>query len=414
MSIFTSPPSDAVVVLLWGDRWWIEGRTEPIVFGEFSRAAETLLAEFGGERPRRVRLVYQPGFLGSHRVECPNASRPLIQQALGEEFPALHDDRIAWSYEPIIGGHARYSTVLHVETQPGLYPLVTDLTAAGIEVVGAWPLATLLNLLPDDWPDSGALTVVAAAAHLTVVYRHTPDGVRDVQVAVGSDSATAAQSAIHQALARIDVALHVAALDDTGHKAMAHFTPDEISRIRIIPWSKLVVAAHRLPQRQPSQFLPVRSWIGARSVMTAATVATVAVSLLVAAESADRFWSHRSASAHQAGVVRRLHGQVDTLRQQAKEVTDLRRELAERAGTQIPFGELLMALGRKLPSQVVLTRVHANREGFTVTGGVSAGGLTDAAWADWRAAWSASGPWQLSGAAGRTPSADFTLKGGWR
>ena len=222
--MFTSPRfnAPAKVALLWGDRWWIEGRDEPVLVADPARAAETLLTALGDARPARLRLLYQARSFVSIAATCPMAGRSTIRDALQEEHPALAREDCTWGYEPIAVGPQSGATLLHYETEPGLRALVSTLHAAGIAVEGAWPLASALNLVPADWPDTGALTVVAVADGQTFVYRHTSGGVREAHRVSGDGAATLASQIAREASERADTALHVVAFDAVGEHLAAH------------------------------------------------------------------------------------------------------------------------------------------------------------------------------------------------
>ena len=247
---FESRPA---VALLLGDRWWLEGRAEPVQIAEIARAAETLLASYGDARPARLRLLYQPASLVSIASACPMAGRTAIRDALQEEHPALGREECAWGHEPIAVGPHTGATLLHYETEPGLHPLVAALDAAGIAVEGAWPLASALNLVPVDWPETGALTVVAVAEGQTFVYRHTPGGLREAQSVRGDGAATLASQTARAASERADTALHIVALDASGEHLAAALT--SIDGGKVAGWHRVVEAARTLAPHHPNQLL---------------------------------------------------------------------------------------------------------------------------------------------------------------
>lgn len=399
-------------VLLWGDRWWIEGRTMPAVFGELARAAETLLAEFGDSRPASVRLIYQPSSLVATSVTCPRGNRPILRAALSEEFPTLTDDTLAWGFEPIASGHGRFSTVLYRETKPGLFPLVEFLRTAGIEVEGVWPLPTLLNHVPEDWPESGALTVLAIATDQAAVYRHAPDGRREVESATGRDLETLVGSTISTALAHGTVALYVVSLDEAGEQLAARFASAD-GAVRLVPWSRLALVTRSLPVRQPTQLLPPPALFHPNRLIAAATALVLLAILTQGALTLHEARQRRAASIEHQQERGKFLAEIARLQRNEREIAQLRDELAALAPARSACAELLRALARHRPPQVVLTRLHADETGFVVSGGVAASGLTDTAWRDWLAGSFAAEPrWTLA-ATPPTPSADFTLKGQW-
>ena len=415
MSIFTSPRFDARVALLWGDRWWIEGRSEPVAFGEFARAAETLLAEFGDARPARLRLVYQPAFLASTAVNGPQGGRSTLREALQEEYPSLGDETLAWSYEPLAPGPQSGATLLHYETQAGLYALVASLHEAGIEVEGVWPLATALNLVPTEWPDMGALTVVAVADRQTFVFRHTPMGVREVERGFGAEAAALALAAARQAVARADTALHVVSLDAAGDRLADTVIQIEEPGGRRASWHHLVNAVRTLSVRQPNQMLPGISRLTLRRLAQGATaVVLLAVGALAVEQGLHLRARQRMMAARSAEVIT-LRQDVAALRANESEAHRLRTAIARLQPGPVACGALLRALPRSLPLEIVLTRVRADRNGFTVEGGVAGPGLTSATWHSWRAGLQTdSHPWRLTEPLPLAPVTAFALKGQWQ
>ncbi len=410
-----SPHSNTRVALLWGDRWWIEGRSEPVAFGEFTRAAETLLAEFGDARPARLRLVYQPAFLASAAVNCPQGGRSTLREALQEEYPALGDDALAWSYEPLATGPQTGTTLLHYESQPGLYALIASLHKAGIAIEGVWPLATVLNLVPADWPDTGALTVVAVAEQQTLVFRHTPMGVRETEQAFGVGAAALASSVARQTGERTDTALYVAGLDSTGdHLATALCEIDEPGGKRT-GWNELVRAAHTLSPRQPNQMLPATSRLTPHRFVQAATAVVLVAVCALAVEQGLHLRARQRAMAERTVEIAALRHDVATLRATDAEANRLRTEIARSQPGPVACGALLRALPRSLPREIVLTRVRVDRGGFTVEGGVGAPGLTPARWQAWQTGLQAdTNPWRLAESLTPAPTTVFAVKGQWR
>ncbi len=118
-------PTSERTALLWGRRWWLAGRDEPLEFQSFAHAAEILAAQVGS--PARLRLVYQPEFLVSVPAACPRGNRAALQAALGFEHPAIAEPAQAWSHEPIFATADGHATFLHYEREPGLFELVERL-----------------------------------------------------------------------------------------------------------------------------------------------------------------------------------------------------------------------------------------------------------------------------------------------
>lgn len=412
MSTFTSRPSDPAVALLWGDRWWISGRSEPVVFGPITRAADALRAAFAeGGRPASLRILYQPAFLTSVPVNCPNSSKSTVRAALQDEHPSLANVACAWGHEPIFGG----STLLHCETEPELFPLVRSLEDFGVTVEGAWPLATVLNLLPEEWPETGALTVAIAAANRAMVFQHRPDGTREVHSATGEESGALLAMTVQHAFERDDATLYVVALDETAQRLSAQVAKLERPGRTDLGWDEVVRAAGTLSLRQPNQLLPVLARIGANRVVTGVAVAALFTSGVLGVQIARGQIAERQTAARRIEDTKALRAEVAQLRQRESEVNELQAEASALTPSRAAGAALLRAISRNLPPQIVLTNLRADREGFVIAGGVSGPGLNEKDWKAWiDSLQPADGAWQLGGLATGMPTADFTLKGVWR
>lgn len=405
--MYISPKSECIA-LLWGDRWWIEDRAEPVVFGELARAAETLLAAFAEDRPARLRLIHQPAFLAADAITCPKGDRATLQVVLGEQFPALFSEDRAWAFEPIVGGHDQYATILYHESQPGLYPLVQAIEDAGIVVTGAWPLAHLLNLVPEDWPDTGALTVVAVAENQTVVFRHLPDGRREVQTGAGEAAESLALETVRTTLARHDTALYFVALDLAGERLAGRLPPLDVPRLRYVGWSRLVDAAGTLTRRQPAQLLPLSALFSPGRAVVAASVTMALVAFgLAGHEGWSHFTQEREVAANVAAMAE-VRNEI-TARQQAQtELTGLKAAVEAGGATAPVFAPLLRALGLQVPAEVVLTAFQADRATVSIDGGVTRL-IDEGAWRGWVRSLGDSQPnWKIAEPAG-APTADFRL-----
>lgn len=392
MSMFTSRRFDRLTALLWGDRWWIEGRAEPVLFGDLSRAAAVLLAQFeGDEKPAQLRLIYQPASLAAVSVACPKTNRETLRQALSEQFPALDDARLAWGHEPVFGVNAPFATVLYHETQAALFlPLVGDLYAGGIAVESAWPLATALNYVPEDWPDSGAMIVVAAAENQTLIYRHTADGQREVETATGADASACALRGLRAALARTDTAVYLVGCETAGERLAAQLPAPDVPRVRLVSWSRLAGAIAPLPVTHPAQLLPVESrWSARRALLVSAGLATTAA-LGLLADTARVEWQQRAAVAADLHAASGLRAEIATRRDGAGELAALRTAVEAGESASAVFAPWLRAVAAKLPREVALTRVTATRTGVAVSGGIT-GSLNEGTWREWTAAVAAAG-----------------------
>jgi Tfp pilus assembly protein PilN len=400
------------VALLWGDRWWISGCPEPLVFGSTDRAADALIGHFE-ERgsPTRLRLLFQSPSFASVAVECPNGNRATLQAALQHEYPALADQMRAWSYEPIFGGR----TLLHFEREPVLFGLVETLQKQRFAVEGAWPLASVLNLLPDDWPETGALTAIAVADGLSTIFKHTPAGVREMETAGGDQAAELVATTIQRVHEREDTALYLASFDQAGARLCEQLAPLECPGRSDLQWDDVARAAQTLSLKHPNQLLPTESRLSATRIATGATVVAFVGALVLGALLAQETIAQRNVARHQGVVVQRLRTEVASLRENEAEIRQLHAQLAAAKPSRVACAALMRAITRNLPEQVVLTALHADRDGFRLSGGISGAGLTAKSWDSWVDQLKVAGlAWELAPSAAAVPTADFNLKGVWR
>lgn len=412
MSTSTSPLSDTTVALLWGNRWTVSGRPEPIVFGESRLAAEALLAYFEERgRPKRLRLLYQSPDFTSVPVACPNGNRATLQAALQSEWPAVADPARAWGYEPIIDG----TTLLHFERETTLYGLVDELRTRGVVMDGVWPLASVLLLVPQESPEIVALTVVAVARGLTLVVRQTPAGAREAVSDEGEGAGILLASTVRGVGGDGHGSLCLVSFDETGNGLCERFADGQNRDRGHLGWADVIRTAQAIPASHPGQLLPPAKHLGATRIVTGLTVLAVAAAIVLGALTVRETLTQRSLAAEQAVAIQRLRSEVFTLRKNETEVARLRARLADARPRRIACATLMRTLVRDLPAQIVLTALTADRDGFRLSGGVSGSGLSDKAWEKWMGQLKAPGlAWELVSPLPLPPTADFTLKGGWR
>jgi hypothetical protein len=376
MSIFTSPRSEPFTVLLWGDRWWLAGRTEAIPFAHRDRAAGELVAALAGDGPRRLRLIYQPDGFTSVVTPCPQTGRRLLALALQEQYPALATDEIAWSHEPILPLGGSFTTVLHAESSPGLFALLEQLASAGIVVEEVWPLTTWLQALPDGRSDTGALTVLAVAGDRACAYHHPATGARQV-LAWPSNGPTTSGLWLGNLLDR-DPTEPVLVVTDAANSDAARSPGPERPGLRHVTLSEALAHSATIPPRHPARLRPEEPMVTAPRVVLVASLA-----LLLAAGGMAGPWALAHVNARQAALVqtgreRALSAEVVHLRANAAEIAALR---AEAAGRPAPFaGELLRRLAKTVPPEVTLATLRADAGSFAAQGFLApqaSGGVLD-------------------------------------
>ncbi len=410
MFMFTSPRSDAVTVLLWGDAWWISGADHPIGFGSADRAATVLLGQLAERRTSlRLRLIYQGDSLASVPVNCPNGGRSTVGAALEAVHPTLADPACAWGFDPIFG----CATLLHCETAPGLLPLVRELEAGGVEVEGAWPLGTVLNLVPEDWPENGALTVAAVAAGRALEFRHRPDGTRDLRSAQGEAAAEMLAATVQEAFEREDAAFYVVALDPAARALAAQAGKLERPGRTDLGWPDLVRAAATLSRRQPNQLLPAREPVALVRAVEAVAVATLVAAYLMCLVVGRDYRRQVAATELRQAETVALRAEVAELRGRAAEAAELTEKIRETKRGRGASARLLESVGQAMPAEVVVTRLKTDRSGFVVEGRVVGSAPAERSWRAWLDPLRVAAlPWRLEQVGG-PPQGGFVLQGGW-
>jgi hypothetical protein len=367
MSIFTSPRSKALTVLLWGDRWWLAGRTEPIPFAHRDEAAGELVAALAGDAPRRLRLIYQPDGFMSVVTPCPKAGRRMMALALQEQFPGLATDEIAWSHDPILSVGESFTTVLHCESSSWLFALIEQLGSAGITVEEVWPLPTWLQALPDEWSETGASTVLAIAGNRACAYHHPATGARQV-ITWPPNQPTTPDLWLANLLDR-DPAEPVLVVTDEA-VPRATWSPDPMRPgLRHLTLTEALSHSATIPSRHSARLLPAEPAVTASRVVLAASLA-----LLIAAGGMVGPWMLAHVNARHAVLVqttreRALSADVAHLRANAAEIAALREEVA---GHTAPFaGALLRRLAATVPPEVTLATLRADTGSFAAQGFVA-------------------------------------------
>lgn len=360
----TSPISE---VLCWGDAWWLPGHTDPLPFTDSSHAAAVLAAAWPGEH-RRLRILYEPDGFRTESVKSPRANRATIAWALSDQFPELTDSNHGWSHEPLRSRSDGFSTLLHLETKPGLMDLVDALARAGMTVVEVWPLPTWLQMLLNELSDSGGFVAAMIGPDRACLYHENADGSRAVKRWHGADSSTVCIDWIRDRNSRQP--------DDPIW--LVPTTPDLVesfdplgwnsagSLLNVVTLADALNEAHVFPSHHPAQLLPPRRYFTGGALMSAASWILL---LTAVGWAGSTGWSWLQA--HQATsrdfpeliALRREVAQLDT---NAAEIARLQ-TLVESKHTVIA-SDLLAVLSHNLPVEIVLDRFDAQPTGLLVQG----------------------------------------------
>lgn len=397
-------PTSERTALLWGRRWWLAGRREPLEFENLTHAAEVLVTHLAGEpHPVRLRLIYQPATLKTVEVACPRGPRAALQKALAFEHSAIADPARAWSYEPILPLGDSHSTLLHYETEPGLFPLVARLAQSGVIVTAVWPLATLLQSLPKEVSETGTVLVLAWDEDLThncaLAYYHPADGRRTVLEWWDEDGAAdEAQAWIGKETARLkdDPVLLVCPMD-------AADPADPLS----LPLHEALSSPLALPRSHPAQLLPDAPFVTAQRAAIAAGIVLLLAAGWSGAAYAREFIAWQDGQRAAAREKSTLRTEIEHYRINSAEIVALRTKLAG-PGSSPPVGELLDVVCGALPPQLALDQIRVAQGRFTLSGHVAPGAT--AAWEQWRNRLGGR-RWTMEPAAVPRDTGAFTIKG---
>lgn len=412
--MFISRPSEPHTVLLWGDRWWFAGTGVSEEFATLAEAVDVLVAHYANEpKPVRLRLIYQPDTLETEPVDCPQGDRATLAAALAGEFPALCNPHCTWSHEPVIPMGGDFATLLHFEATPGLITLATELARRGLAVESAWPLATFLHALPPEWSDSGAVTVVAVQAQRAVAYRHPADGVRSVPVWLGESAVAEVGAWLGELLTQSpeEPVLLVCAEAETATALGSFVSAEDYPGVEQITLNEALARPGVFPRYHPAQLLPRSPIFTAQRLLIAASIALLLAAAWSGVGVTRAALARRDAARDQQTRLTALRTEVAQLRENAAEISALRRSL-EGGAAGPPCGAWLEAIATTVPPSITLTSLRITGRTVAIDGWV-APGTSPTAIEEWRTRLApASAPWTATVKAAATGA--FTLTGGFR
>ena len=412
--MFISRPSEPRTVLLWGDRWWFAGTGVSAEFADLGGAVEVLVAHYANEpKPVRIRLIFQPDALETEPVACPQGDRATLAAALAGEFPSLCNPQCAWSHEHVLPMGGDFATLLHFETTPGLITLATELSRRGLAVESAWPMATFLHALPKEWSDSGAVTVVAVQAQRAVAYRHPADGVRSVPVWLGESAVAEVGEWLGELLAQSpeEPVLLVCADGETATALGSFVSAEGYPGVEQITLNEALARPGPFPRYHPAQLLPRTPLFTAQRFLLAASIAFLLAGVWMGTGIVRTSLAERAATRDQQARLTALRTEVAQLRENAAEISALRRSL-EGGAAGPPCGALLEAVATTVPASITLTSLRITGRTVAIEGWV-APGTAPTAVEDWRSRLApANAPWTVAAKAGAAGA--FTLNGGFR
>lgn len=400
--MFISRPSDPRTVLLWGDRWWFAGSDTALAFQNLAHAVEVLAAHLANEpKPIRLRLIYQPDAFASVAAACPAGDRGTLADALAADYPALGDPSCAWSHEPVLPWQEGHSTVLYFEREPGLFALAVQLARLGLAVDSAWPLGTFLQLLPEEWSESGAVTAVAIEAERAVAYRHSGDTRRMVLAWRGHGAIAEVGQWLRPILAQNagEPLLLVFSDHEAAARLESHVTLEGHPGVEQISLGSALCRRAALPRYHPAQLLPRGPVITAERAVIAASLAFLCTAAWSGVTLAHEWRAARTEAHSQETRSAGLRAEIARLQVNASEIAALR-SVIDSGAAGPPWGALLEQLAATTPPEIVLDALRVDGRNVELNGWLAPSSPSSALEA-WRARLApAPGPWTVNVRAG--------------
>jgi type II secretory pathway component PulM len=306
-----------------------------------------------------------------------------------------------------------FATLLHFESAPGLIALATELARRGIAVESAWPMATFLHALPKEWSDSGAVTVVAVQARRAVAYRHPADGVRSVPAWLGEATVAEVGGWLGELLTQSpeEPVLLVFADAETAAALDSFVSAEGYPGVEKITINEALARPGAFPRYHPAQLLPRSPVFTAQRLLIAASIAFFLAAAWLAVGTTRSALAGREAARNQQTRLTALRAEVAQFRENAAEISGLRRSL-EGGAAGPPCGALLEAVATTVPASITLTSLRITGRTVAIEVWVAPGASPTAA-EDWRSLLAPAGaPWEASVKAAATGA--FTLTGGFR
>ena len=354
-------------VLLWGDRWWLSDSAEPLPFADLDEAASVLAARLG-PKPARLRLIYQPDSLATVATPCPKGSRSTLIAALSAGFPAIGTPSHAWSHEPILAKGDSFATLLHFEREPRLDALVDQLAAQSITVDTVWPLTTFLHSLPDEWSESGAVTVAALSPDRVCAYRHPADGERGIARWDGESALDEFGTWLREILGRnLEEPILLVGDPEIATALEPHVPLGDRPNVKWLSLTKALTRGVALPRNHPAQFLPPIPIVTPQRAALAASLAFVALAGWSGAAYAHDVVAWRTAGADREIRKQELRAEVAHLQANAGEITRLREALG-RAAIRPPASLLLQKIAATTPKEAACDQLSVTGTGFALHG----------------------------------------------
>lgn len=365
--------------------------------GDTTAAIASFLAALD-PKPGQVQLIYQPTGLDPLPTPCVRGSRHVVAKTLARSHPNIANPTSTWALLTPLPFEASYTSLLFLESKNRIPRLASALEDAGIALRGAWPLAALLDALPElSRPDSLAICLVSSDS-AAAVYARQPEATRTFALFhdVGARASVPAQ--LNTCLSTFDSDNLPPVL--VFHHGDPWHLPDDFTEFgapTVAPLSALLDAADGLSIKAASNYLPpVTSIPWNRIVQFLAVCGLVAAAALGAMYWLD--WRKLQEDAlRRAAVADALRVEITHLNSNREQITTNLAFADSVTSDSSYVASLLETLVKSIPEEITLHSLTTTDSGFTVSGTVHEGlGL-------------ASGPYPKLLAALARPDAPWTL-----
>lgn len=335
--------------------------------GDHVEAVCKLIADLPGS-PKSIRLVYQPGDLDSSPVEVPKAGRNVIQRVLARDHVNLGTDNCCWGCLTLFAAGKTYSSVLLVESSPRLQRLKHALLEEKIEIVGAWPLPTLIETFPPfNSPKANGLAIVRTEAG-AILYGVDRSGTRAIAAFQDEQFRASLLNALNQNLALYDptatptIYLFSPEKDEQLEELLAPYAP-------VMPgMTSLIENIPSLNLKHPSNFLPTEFTINVNAIFATVGSTSFLLAIVLAVlyvmdirhVTEDQFRKRSEAD--------RISSRIATFEKNRDAIDAAKSFTQEAMPANARTSELLRFFSKNIPQTVTIRSFKVNELTFTIEG----------------------------------------------
>lgn len=324
-------------------------------------------------RPKGVRLVYQPSDLECRAERCPKGSRSLLRKTLGVDIPALQNSELAWAaLEPRSITEGGYATLVFNETRARLSRIEAALATKGIRLVGAWPLARVVEAqMAASGADGIGIGIVYIDDHV-LIYSSNPVGERDAYVHEGVEAREIGLTDLRKAFSQFEGGR--ATVLQVGHGEIWNIA-DVLGEYAVTTasLSDILRATESLKPDEMSCFTALDGQVTPSLIVKVAIVALLAgAAALCYLGFRDRMVANTELG-KLTKVRSELRAEVVQLESNKEKAAILNGYMAEAHLDTLHRGQFLESVSRACPPAITLTMIRVSEQGFVVSGNATEG-----------------------------------------